>query len=161
VRNDDLNDIHYNPATSTFCWQFTPFWKVLIRKTGFCVSNQPGYIHTISIKRWQLSTIWDTCISKPLHVKLIRYQFWCTRCALRLMKSLQWCSGRKSWKSDKISEICKSREKKQCHEIEPDTSKDRDKIEVYQFIILSMFTSLTFFQYFVSLLVLQSLCCYK
>jgi hypothetical protein len=33
-------------------------------------------------------------------VKLIRDQFWCTRCAFRLLKSLQWCSGRKSWKSN-------------------------------------------------------------
>jgi hypothetical protein len=33
------------------------------------------------------------------YVKLIRYQFWCTRCAFRLIKSPQWCSGRKSWKS--------------------------------------------------------------
>jgi hypothetical protein len=33
--------------------------------------------------------------------KLIRYQFWCTRCTSRLLKSLQWCSGWKSWKSEK------------------------------------------------------------
>jgi hypothetical protein len=36
-----------------------------------------------------------------LNVKLIRYQFWCTRCAFRLLKSLQWYWGRKSWKSGK------------------------------------------------------------
>jgi hypothetical protein len=36
-----------------------------------------------------------------VYVKLIRYQFWCTRCAFRLLKSLQWYSGRKSWKSEK------------------------------------------------------------
>jgi hypothetical protein len=29
------------------------------------------------------------------NVKLIRYQFWCTRCAFQLIKSLQWCSSRK------------------------------------------------------------------
>jgi hypothetical protein len=34
-------------------------------------------------------------------VKLIRYQFCCTRCAFRLLKSLQWYSGRKGWKSGK------------------------------------------------------------
>jgi hypothetical protein len=27
-------------------------------------------------------------------IKLIRLQFWCTRCAFRLLKSLQWCPGR-------------------------------------------------------------------
>jgi hypothetical protein len=35
------------------------------------------------------------------NVKLIRYQFWCTSCAFRLLKSLQWYSGRKKkWKSE-------------------------------------------------------------
>jgi hypothetical protein len=33
-------------------------------------------------------------------VKLIRYQFWRTRCAFRILKSLQWYSGQKSWKSE-------------------------------------------------------------
>jgi hypothetical protein len=32
------------------------------------------------------------------YVKLIRYQFWCTRCTFRLIKSLQWYSVRKRWK---------------------------------------------------------------
>jgi hypothetical protein len=45
------------------------------------------------------------------NVKLTWYQFWCTRCAFRLIKSLQWCSVRKSWKSKKC-EICKRAEKK-------------------------------------------------
>jgi hypothetical protein len=45
------------------------------------------------------------------NVKLIRYQFWCTRCAFRLIKSLQWCSGRKSWKSPKMWYMWKSRYK--------------------------------------------------
>jgi hypothetical protein len=35
------------------------------------------------------------------NVKLIRYQFWCTRYAFRLIKSLQWCLGWKRWKSEK------------------------------------------------------------
>jgi hypothetical protein len=46
-------------------------------------------------------------------VKLIRYQFWCTRCAFRLIKSLQMYSGRKSWKSKKNCENCKRAEKTQ------------------------------------------------
>jgi hypothetical protein len=43
------------------------------------------------------------CCASTTHynVKLIRYQFGCTRCAFRLLKSLQWYSGRKSWKSGK------------------------------------------------------------
>jgi hypothetical protein len=38
---------------------------------------------------------------KCFNVKLICYQFWCTRCAFRLLKSPQWCSGRKSSKFEK------------------------------------------------------------
>jgi hypothetical protein len=45
-------------------------------------------------------------------VKPIRYQFWCTRCAFRLIKSLQWYSGRKSWKSEKKLGIVKEPKKK-------------------------------------------------
>jgi hypothetical protein len=37
--------------------------------------------------------------NKQVYVKLIRYQFWCTRCTFRLLKSLQWYSGLKSWTS--------------------------------------------------------------
>jgi hypothetical protein len=33
--------------------------------------------------------------------KTNRYKFWCTRCAFRLIRSLPWCSIRKSWKSEK------------------------------------------------------------
>jgi hypothetical protein len=44
-----------------------------------------------------------------LYVKLMPYQFWCTRCAFRLLKSLQWCSYRKSWKSEKTKKLLKSR----------------------------------------------------
>jgi hypothetical protein len=35
------------------------------------------------------------------NVQLIRYQFWCTRCAFRLLKSLQGYSGQKSWNPKK------------------------------------------------------------
>jgi hypothetical protein len=61
-------------------------------------------------------------------VKLIRYQFWCTRCAFRILKCLQWFSGRKSWKSEKRNcENCTRAEKNWilCHEIESNPSKDR------------------------------------
>jgi hypothetical protein len=57
-----------------------------------------------------------------IHVKLIRYQFWCTRCAFRLLKCLQWCSGRKSWKSGKKKWKLKEpsdENQTECHEIEP------------------------------------------
>jgi hypothetical protein len=46
---------------------------------------------------------WYRIIIFFLHsnVKQIRYQFWCTRCAFRLLKSRQWYLGRKkSWKSE-------------------------------------------------------------
>jgi hypothetical protein len=55
-------------------------------------------------------------LSDVFHVKLIRYQFWCTRCAFRLLKSLQWYSGRKGWKSKKgkVWKLYKSRKNKYC-----------------------------------------------
>jgi hypothetical protein len=45
--------------------------------------------------------------NKFISVKLIRYQFWCTRCAFRLINSLQY-SGQKSWKTEKKKEIVKT-----------------------------------------------------
>jgi hypothetical protein len=45
-------------------------------------------------------------IPSQQNVKLIRYQFWCTRCAFPLSKSLQWYSGRKSWKSENHCKNC-------------------------------------------------------
>jgi hypothetical protein len=53
-----------------------------------------------------ISQIYD----KFMNVKLIRYQFRCTRCAFRLIKSCQWYSGRKSW-NPKNCENCKRAEK--------------------------------------------------
>jgi hypothetical protein len=60
------------------------------------------------------------------HVKLIRYQFWCNRCAFQLLKSLQWCWGRRSWKSEKKN-MWKLKEpsdenQTECHE--PNPSKE-------------------------------------
>jgi hypothetical protein len=59
------------------------------------------------------------------NVKLIRYQFWCTRCAFRLLKSLLWYSCQKR-KSENNCENCIRAEKNQilCHDIEPNPSKD-------------------------------------
>jgi hypothetical protein len=61
-------------------------------------------------------------------VKLVRYQFWCTRCAFWLHKSLQWYSGRKKLeiRKKKLWKLYKSRRNHiLCHEIEPNPSKDR------------------------------------
>ena len=47
----------------------------------------------------------------------MQYQFWCTRCAFRLINK---------WKSEYINvKSVKEPEKIVCHEIEPNTSKDR------------------------------------
>jgi hypothetical protein len=62
------------------------------------------------------------------NLKLIRYQFWCTRCAFRLLKSLQWYSGKKSWKYENHCENCiwaKKAPQILCHKIEPNPSKER------------------------------------
>jgi hypothetical protein len=61
------------------------------------------------------------------NVKLIRYQFICTRCVFRLLESLQWYSGRKKLEiREKNCENCIRAEKKKivCHETEPNL-KDR------------------------------------
>jgi hypothetical protein len=48
-------------------------------------------------------------------LKLIRYQFWCTRCAFRLIKSPQWYWDRKSWKfENKIVKTVKEPKTKYC-----------------------------------------------
>jgi hypothetical protein len=79
--------------------------------------------------RWCLqSTYFVNCYG----IKLISYQVSCTRYAFRLLNSLQWCSGRKSWKSEKRWKLWKSRRMKtktECHEIKPNPSKNRAMAE--------------------------------
>jgi hypothetical protein len=81
------------------------------------------------------------------NVKLIGYQFWCTRCAFQLFKSLQWCSGRKSWKSEKQIENCERANgiRTECHEIEPNPSKDRALHEGDNLSFWDEFIKFTFF----------------
>jgi hypothetical protein len=50
-----------------------------------------------------------------LYVKLIGYQFWCTICAFRLMKCLQWCSGWKRWKSENLWKTIEDKRKNPNH----------------------------------------------
>jgi hypothetical protein len=73
----------------------------IITRNWLCTST----IHLdTSMMSYQSTTIIFTIMSTWFMyiVKLIRYQVWCTRCAFRLIKSLQWYSGRKSWKSKKL-----------------------------------------------------------
>jgi hypothetical protein len=88
------------------------------------------------------------CDKFPLDVKLIRYQFWCTRCAFRLLKSLQWCSGwkqleirNKMWKLKEPSDENQT----ECHEIEPNLSKDRAMHEGDNPSFSDEFTKFTYF----------------
>jgi hypothetical protein len=97
-----------------------------------------------------------------INVKLIRYQFWCIRCAFRVIKSLQWYSGRKSWKSENNCEHCKRTDPLPpqilCHEIEPNPSKDRamnegDNPSFWdEFIKFSFFLTVLFIFVFSSIL---------
>jgi hypothetical protein len=59
----------------------------------------PIFTYNLTHETWHDTS--DHKMHFLLNVKLIRYQFWCTRCASRLLKSPQWYSGRKSWKSEK------------------------------------------------------------
>jgi hypothetical protein len=65
---------------------------------------------------WMLLMISNYECMFVANVKLIRYQFWCTRCAFRLMKSRQWYSGRKSWKSQKqtVKTVKEPKKKQYC-----------------------------------------------
>jgi hypothetical protein len=53
------------------------------------------------LKEGPVQGILSAILRSFFYVKLIRYQFWYTRCAFRLRKSFQWYLGRKSWKSEK------------------------------------------------------------
>jgi hypothetical protein len=80
-----------------------------------------------------LAIKWCTYFSLVLlikwYVKLIHHQFWCTRCIFRLLKCLPWCSGRKSWKSQKTNKKTvkepSDENQRKYHKIEPNPSKDR------------------------------------
>jgi hypothetical protein len=63
------------------------------------------------------------------NVKLMHYQFWCTRCAFWLIESLQWCLVQKKLeirktKCENFNRVNKN-QTDQCHEIESNPSKDR------------------------------------
>jgi hypothetical protein len=80
---------------------------------------------------WNTSCEWSTkyvtlCLN-AINIKLIRYQFWCTRCAFRLIKSRQWYSGRKSWKSQKCENYKRAKKTKYCA---MKLSQIRQKIEL-------------------------------
>jgi hypothetical protein len=82
----------------------------------FHTMHNPIYIFVVHIKQ-------------HLYVKLIRYQFWCTRCAFRLLRSVQWSSGKTSWKSEKqtVKTVKESSDENQteCHYIELNPWKNR------------------------------------
>jgi hypothetical protein len=50
---------------------------------------------------WSDSFIAASSLVSNKDVKLIRYQFWCTRCEFRLLNYLQWCSDRTKLKENK------------------------------------------------------------
>jgi hypothetical protein len=77
-------------------------------------------------------------------VKLIRYQFWCTRCAFRLLmlrsKKLE-IREKKLWKLKEPSDENQTER----HEIEPNPSKDRTMPEGDNPSFWNDFTNFTFF----------------
>jgi hypothetical protein len=93
-----------------------PFYSTSIVQVFYIFFNN-AYTHILPYRNCVSIGIYITW--KATNVKLIRYQFWRTRCAFRLIKSLQWYSGLKSWKSENNWENCKRAEKTQilCHEM--------------------------------------------
>jgi hypothetical protein len=92
------------------------------------------------------------------NVKQIRYQFWCTRCAFRLLKSRQWYLGRKKVGSPKI--VGKSRKYQILwHGIEPNPSKDRSMHEGDNPSFLNEFMRFTLYLIVVFIFVFLSKLC--
>jgi hypothetical protein len=86
------------------------------------------FIHSWTTHSLELAKVICMHYSHVLcNVELIQYQFWCTRCAFWLLKSLQWCSCQNSWRSEKKRENCERADKTQTeyHEMQPNLSKDR------------------------------------
>jgi hypothetical protein len=77
-----------------------------------------------------------------IHVKFIQYQFWCTRCAFWQFISLQWCLGRKILNSKMLRLQRFLKPRTECHEMEPNLSKDRALHEKSIFHVASDFTHL-------------------
>jgi hypothetical protein len=70
---------------------------------------------TYSIKVWQFSVSETEIVDDTFSVKLIRYQFWCTRCAFRLLNT----RTEKNWNPKTNCENYKSRKNQilfQCNE---------------------------------------------
>ena len=101
-------------------------------------------VYTCSWRRWSMRGS-EKC-------KTVRYRFWCTRCAFRLMKSRQWYLDRKSWKSGKknVKSVKSGKNQILCHEMEPNPSKDRamhegdnpsflDKFMIFTFYLIVLF----------------------
>jgi hypothetical protein len=57
---------------------------------------------------------WTRTSYMYVNVKLIRYQFWCIRCAFRLIKSRQWYSCRKSWIQKIVKTVKEPKSKTTC-----------------------------------------------
>jgi hypothetical protein len=70
-------------------------WSALIQ---YCTNKCEPPLRALKYECANLNHVqyWRKKLIKAIWniVKLIRYQFWCTRCACRLIKSLQWYSGR-------------------------------------------------------------------
>jgi hypothetical protein len=137
------------------------YWLVIPTWISRPITLRYNCILAISYGKWlTFNGIWingeSLCYFLPrdlneniisFNVKLIRYQFWCTRCVFRLLKSPQWYSGRKSWKTKNNCENCKRAEKPQMlsHEIEPNPSKDRAMHEGDNPLFWDEFIKFTFF----------------
>jgi hypothetical protein len=81
-------------STLVKCWETLPCaidaifaWKWSFYNTK-TMAVQKSYRST-QVKHRQQNAL-NHKVANRLNVKLIRYQFWCTICAFRLMKSRQW-----------------------------------------------------------------------
>jgi hypothetical protein len=87
------------------CQEISKFYKFISKRRIISLRHRALSFDGFGSISWHF--VW---FSSDGSFTLIRYQFWCTRCAFGLLKSLRWCSGRKSLRSEK------NENQTQCHE---------------------------------------------
>jgi hypothetical protein len=117
---------------------YVPWWSNFVQKQFVPYKIEPLGVYTFLCCILLVAAL--RCLRAPaktidahhLHIETGNKQInifwsWCNRCAFRIIKTYQWCSFRKSWKSKYIVKTVKDHKKKQtkCHEIEPNPLKDR------------------------------------
>jgi hypothetical protein len=135
----DLQNIYSFKAFHIFCFSIIYIFKNL--STSDVDTDSFKFI----VVRRTLIFTFHNRLMIFFNVKLMRYQFWCTRCAFRLIKSRHWYSGRTCWNPKKCKNCKRAEKPNAVHEIEPNPSKDRVMLEGDNPSFWDEFIKFTFF----------------